>query len=169
VQAVAREEVFLPVQRQVIAELSDDDLSHEPWSGDAASNWPHRRRWAHHAIFAVPAGVLGSHVDVHFELGGDVLQDLALILANAVFGAAAAGALLVRLAQVLLVPKVGQLVEVELSGTATACCCWARQFLFWLERRGRCAGGFEIKQMLLTFSLNNLLRAPAVDPSLQGV
>ena len=76
VQAVAREEVFLPVQRQVIAELSDDDLSDQPWSGDAASNRPHRRRWAHHAIFAVPAGVLGSHVDVHFELRRDVLQNL---------------------------------------------------------------------------------------------
>jgi len=58
--------------------------------------------------------------------------------------------------------------EVELSATPTSRCYWARQFLSWLERRSRCAGGFEIKQMLLTFSLNNLLRAPAVDPSLQG-
>ena len=126
VQAVAREEVFLPVQRQVIAELTDDDLSDQPWSGDAASNRPHRRRWAHHAIFAVPAGVLGSHVDVHFELRRDVFQDSALVLADAVLGPTAAGALLVRLAQVMLVPKVWQLIEVEFSATATSRGCWAR-------------------------------------------
>jgi hypothetical protein len=168
VQAVAREEVFLPVQRQVIAELSDDDLSDQSWSGDAASNWPHRRRWAHHASFAVPAGVLGSHVDVHFELRRDVFQNSALVLANAVFRSAADDALLVRLAQVMLVAKVGQLIEVEFSATPTSCCYWARQFLSWLERRGRCAGGFEVEQMLLTFSLNDLLRAPAVDPPLEG-
>ena len=168
VQAVTREEVFLPVQRQVIAEFSDDDLSDQPWSGDAASNWPHRRRWAHHAIFAVPAGVLGSHVDVHFELRGDVLQDLALVLANAVFGPAAAGALLVRLAQVLLVPKVGQLIEVEFPATATPCSCWARQFWLWLKQRSRCVGGFEVEQMTLPLSLDDLLSPPAVDPSLQG-
>ena len=117
VQAVAREEVFLPVERQVVAELADDDLSDQPRSGDAASNRPHRRRRARHAVFAVPAGVLGPHVDVHFELRRDVLQDPALVLADAVFGSAAAGALLVRLAQVVLVPIVRQLVEVEFSAT----------------------------------------------------
>ena len=90
VQAVAREEVFLTVQRQVVAELGDDDLSDQPWSGDAASNRPHRRRRARHAVFAVPAGVLGSHVDVYFELRRDVLQNPALILTNAVFRSAAA-------------------------------------------------------------------------------
>ena len=120
VQAVTREEVFLTVQRQVVAELGDDDLSDQPRSGDAASNRPHRRRRARHAIFAVPAGVLGSHVDVHFELRRDVLQDSALVLADAVLGPTAAGALLVRLAQVMLVPKVRQLVEVEFSATATS-------------------------------------------------
>ena len=165
---MTREEVFLPVQRQVVAELTDDDLSDQPWSGDAASNRPHRRRWARHAIFAVPAGVLGSHVDVHFELRRDVLQNPALVLADAVLGPTAAGALLVRLAQVMLVPKVRQLIEVEFSATATSRGCWARQFLSWLERRSRCAGGFEFEQMLLTLSLDDLLGPPAVDPSLQG-
>src|SRR3954469_19239233 len=46
VQTVTREEVFLPVQWQVIAEFTDDDLRDQPWSGDAASNWPHWRRRA---------------------------------------------------------------------------------------------------------------------------
>ena len=119
VQAVTREEVFLSVQRQVVAELADDDLSDEPWSGDAASNRPLGRRWAHHAIFAVPAGVLGSHVDVHFELRRHVLQDLGLVLADAILRPTAAGALLFRLAQVLLVPIVRQLVEVEFSTATT--------------------------------------------------
>ena len=68
----------------------------------------------------------------------------------------------------MLVPKVRQLVEVEFPATATSRCCWARQFLSWLERRSRCAGGFEIKQMLLAFSLDDLLGSPAVDPPLQG-
>jgi hypothetical protein len=109
VQAVPREEAFLTVKRPVVAELGDDDLS----------NRPHRRGRARHAILAVPAGVLGSHVDVHFELRRDVLQDPALVLADAVLGATAAGALLVRFAQVLLVPKVRQFVEVDLPATAT--------------------------------------------------
>ena len=116
---MAREEVFLTVERQVVAELGDDDLRDQPWSGDAASNRPHRRRRACHAVLAVPAGVLGSHVDVHFELRRNVLQNPALVLADAVFGATAAGALLVRFAQIMLVPIVRQLVEVEFSATAT--------------------------------------------------
>src|SRR5882757_2907049 len=34
VQTVTREEVFLPVQWQVIAEFTDDDLGDQSWSGD---------------------------------------------------------------------------------------------------------------------------------------
>jgi hypothetical protein len=56
---------------------------------------------------------------VYFELRRDVLQNSALVLANAVFRSAAAGALLVRLAQIMLVPIVRQPVEVEFSATAT--------------------------------------------------
>ena len=119
---MTREEVFLPVQRQVVAELGDDNLSDQPRSGDAASNRPRRQRRARHAIFAVPAGVLGPHVDVHFELRGDVLQDPALVLADAVLGPTAAGALFVSFAQVMLMPKVWQFVEVEFSATATSRC-----------------------------------------------
>ena len=119
VQTVSHEEVFLTVERQVVAELGDDDLRDQAWSGDATSNRPHRRRRACHAVLAVSAGVLGSHVDVHFELRRDVLQNPALVLANAIFRPAAARTLLVRFAQVMLVPIVRQLVEVEFSATAT--------------------------------------------------
>ena len=129
VQAVTREEVFLTIERQVVAELGDDDLSDQPRSGDAASNRPHGRRRARHAVFAVPAGVLGSHVDVHFELRRDVLQNPALVLADAILGPTAAGALLVRFAQVMLVPIVRQLVEVEFSATATPRCWWSAAVL----------------------------------------
>ena len=47
-------------------------------------------------------------------------------LTNAIFDAAATGALLVRRAQVMLVPKVRQLVEVEFSTTATSRGNWTR-------------------------------------------
>jgi hypothetical protein len=57
---------------------------------------------------------------VHFELCREVFQDLALVLADAVLGPTTAGALLVRLVQVMLVPKVRQLIEVEFSATATS-------------------------------------------------
>ena len=134
---MAREEVFLSIERQVVAELGDDNLSDQPRSGDAASNRPRRQRRARHAIFAVPAGVLGPHVDVHFELRGDVFQDLALVLADAVLGPTAAGALFVGFAQVMLVPKVWQFVEVEFSTTATSRCCGARQFGRRLDWRSR--------------------------------
>ena len=135
VQAVAREEVFLTVKRQVVAELGDDDLRDQPWSGDAASDRPHGRRRACHAVFAVPAGVLGSHVDVHFELRRHVLQNAALVLADAVFRPAAARALLVRFAQIVLVPIVRQLVEVEFSTTATRRRWGRRQFRCQSQRR----------------------------------
>ena len=117
VQAVARKEVFLPVQRQVVTEFGDDDLSDQSRPSDAAVDRPHRRRRARHAVFAVAARVLGTHVDVHFQLRRDVLQDPALVLADAIFRSAAAGAPLVRLAQVVLMPVVRQLVEVEFSAT----------------------------------------------------
>jgi len=165
---VTRKEVFLTIERQVVAELADDDLSNEPWPRDAASNWPQRRWWAHHAIFAVPAGVLGPNVDVYFELRRNVLQDLAFILADAVLVPTTAGTLLVRLAQVMLVPKVRQLIEVEFPATATTCGYWARQLWLWLKQRSRCVGGFEIEQMTLPLSLDDLLSSPAVDPALQG-
>ena len=104
----------------MIAEFTNDDLRDQSWSGDAASNWPHRRRWTRHAIFAVPTGVLGSQVHVHFELRRNVFQDSVLVLADAVLGPTAARTLLVRLAQVVLVPKVRQLIEVEFPATATS-------------------------------------------------
>ena len=119
VQTVTREEVFLTVKRQMVAELGDDDLSDQPRSGDAASNRSLGRWRARHAVFAVPAGVLESHVDMHFELRRHILQNAALVLADAVLGPTAAGALLVRFAQVMLVPIVRQFVEIEFSATAT--------------------------------------------------
>ena len=97
-------------------------------------------RWrARHAVFAVPAGVLGSHVDVYFELRRDVLQNPTLILTNLVFEAAAARALLIRFAQIMLVPKVRQLVEVEFSTTATRRRWGTRQFGRQSKRRSRWA------------------------------
>ena len=57
VQAVTREEVFLTVERQVVAELGDDDLSDQSRSGDAAGDRSHRRRRARHAVL----GSSGRH------------------------------------------------------------------------------------------------------------
>jgi hypothetical protein len=105
---------------------------------------------------------------VHFELRRNILQDLAFILANAVFSAAAGSALLVGLNQVMLVSKVRQLIEIEFPATATTCGYWARQLWLWLKQRTRCARGFEIEQMILSLSLDDLLGPPAVDPALQG-
>ena len=88
---------------------------------------------------------------MHFELRRNILQDLAFILANAVFRSAAGNALLVGLTQVMLVPKVRQLIEVEFSATATTCGYCARQLWLWLTQRSRCVGGFEIEQMEIDY------------------
>ena len=136
-EAVAREEVFLTVERQVVAELGDDDLRDQPRTGDAASDRPHRRRRACHTVLAVPAGILGSHIDVYFELRRDVLQNAALILTNSIFEAAATRALLVRFAQVVLVPIMRQLVEVEFPATATRRCWGRRRFGRQFQQRSR--------------------------------
>ena len=113
-----REEVFLPVQRQVIAELGDDDLSDQP--GPAM---PRAIGRTGGGGLITPSCSTGRRTWVARRRGLRAspgrTRDLALVLANAVLGAAAAGALLVRFAQVLLVPKVRQLVEVEFSATAT--------------------------------------------------
>src|SRR5258708_7479196 len=101
----------------MVAELADDDLSDQPRTGNAARNRSHRRRWAGHTVLAVPARVLGSHVDVHLKLRRHVFQEPTLVLADAILGTTAAGALLVRCVQVMLVPIVRQLVEIEFPAT----------------------------------------------------
>src|SRR5262245_31128029 len=39
VQPVTHKDVFLTIQRQMVAKLTDDDLGNEPGTGDAPRNW----------------------------------------------------------------------------------------------------------------------------------
>src|SRR5580658_272065 len=96
VQSVTRKKILLPVQRQVLTELSDDYLRNEPWPCNAAGYRSRRRRWARHAVLAVAARIFGPDVDVHLELGRHVVEDLGLVLTDAILSATTATAGLLR-------------------------------------------------------------------------
>ena len=120
VQAVTGEEVFLSVKRHMVAELADDDLSDEPWTGDATNDRPLGWRWAYHTVLAIAAGVLGPHMHVHFQLGRHVIEDLSLVLADAILRPPTTTARLLGGSYVEFVAIMGQLRKVQLSTTTTA-------------------------------------------------
>lgn len=127
---MTREKVFLSIERQMVAELGDDDLSHQSWSGDTAVNRPRGWRWTHDAVLAPATGVLGTDVNVHFQLRRQILQNPALVLPDASFRAAAARTLLVRFAHIVLVPIVGQLGQIKRSvAPATRECCFTLELV----------------------------------------
>jgi hypothetical protein len=67
----------------MLRELGNDHLSKYARPGNAAA---HGTLWSfgsHHTVSAARAGVLGQHVDVKLETGGDVLKHACLILADA--------------------------------------------------------------------------------------
>jgi Flp pilus assembly protein CpaB len=86
---MAREDVFLSVEWQVIAKLADDDLGDEAWPCDAANDRFFRRRRAHHAVLAVAACILRTHIHVDFQLGRHIVQELRFVAAKAILLATA--------------------------------------------------------------------------------
>ena len=67
-QTVSHKDVFLSIQRQMIAELTDNDLSDQTRSGNATDNGSFRRRRTRDSVFAVTTGILRTNVFVNFQL-----------------------------------------------------------------------------------------------------
>ena len=78
--------VFLTIQGQMIPILTDHDLCEQTGTRNAAGNGSLGWGRAADAIFAVTAGILGTHQLVELQSGGNVFQALADVLANAIFG-----------------------------------------------------------------------------------
>ena len=109
------EDVFQPVQRQVIAELADYDLGDQPGTGDAPSNRSRRRRGTGYAVLTVAASVLGPDVFVEFQLGRLVFQDSRGIFADTVLRPPAATAGLLLIGQVQFVPMARHTRKVQFA------------------------------------------------------
>ena len=82
-----------------------------PGPGDASRYGLGRDRRAGHAVAALRAGVLGQDMDMDFELGRDELELAGEVLADAMLRAAAAGAGLLGLGQVVLDADVREVIE----------------------------------------------------------
>jgi hypothetical protein len=108
VGAHSGEDLALPVERNVIVELRDQDMRQERRPGQAARDRPGRRRGLHHAL-AVAAGLLRP-VDLdHLQLGGDEVEDLGHVLADQPQHAAAIGAALAGVEGDDLARRVGEI------------------------------------------------------------
>jgi hypothetical protein len=109
--AVSGQDIFEPVEREVVGELADQDVGDQPRAGDSSGDRLGRHRWAGHAVAALGAGVFGQDMDVDFELGRGELEFAGEVFADAMFDATAAGAGLLGLGQVVFDAVVGEMVE----------------------------------------------------------
>lgn len=81
VDAHAREDLVLAVQRQMVVELRDQHVGKETATGHAAGNRAAGSRRLDH-LLAAAAGLLRARDFDHLELGRDHLEDLAHVFAD---------------------------------------------------------------------------------------
>ena len=163
---MADQDIFESVEREVVGELADQHEGDQPRAGDPSRYRLGGHRRAGHAVAALRAGVLGQDVDRHFELRRDEFELAGEVLADALFRAAAAGAGLLGLGQVVLDADVGEMVE---RGSPPGACRLGRL----RRRRGVGLGGrarfefdsgvVEIEQMTLVRVVEEAFAAGAED------
>ena len=83
-------DLALPVERQVVGVLADQDVSHESFRGQPTLDQPRRCRHLHHRTLTSPAAVLGPAGDDHLELRRDDVEALGDVLADPVHPTATA-------------------------------------------------------------------------------
>lgn len=93
VSALARQDLALAVQREMIVVLGDEDAGEQAGAGHAARDRAHRRCRLHHPL-ALPAGLLQPRRLEHLQLRGDELEHLRHVLADQAQGTAAVRAAL---------------------------------------------------------------------------
>ena len=118
----------------MVGELADHHEGDQAGAGDAPRHGLGGDRRAGHAVAAARAGVLGQDVDADLELGRDELELAGEVLADPMLHAAAAGAGLLGLGQVVLDADVREVIQrVPAAG--------ARLLGLRLTRRGFRLGG----------------------------
>ena len=95
----------------MVGELADDHEGDQAGAGDPSRDGLGRDRRAGHAVATLGAGVLGQDVDLHFEPRRDELELAGHVFADALLGAAAAGAGLLALGQVVLDADVREMIQ----------------------------------------------------------
>jgi len=115
IQSITSRDILEPIQRQVVGEFGDDELSKYARSGNTAAPRTRGSRRGHDTIAAVRAGILGQYVDVQFKTGRDELQHAGFILADACLGLSTVRADLVGLGDVMLDADLGQLFVIWLA------------------------------------------------------
>ena len=93
--ALAGVDLRLPVQRQMVGIFGHQNLGDSGLGRQAALDQARRRQGLQDAVLATPAGIFGPPGNEHPELGWYDVQPLALVLADPVQLARAAGAGLV--------------------------------------------------------------------------
>jgi hypothetical protein len=96
IDAVARVDAGLTIERKMIAIFADQDVRQKPGARKAALDRQRRHRALRHALTA-PAGERRSDVLDHFEVPGNVIENLGDILADLAHLAAAGRAGAARL------------------------------------------------------------------------
>jgi hypothetical protein len=152
----------------MIAEFTDKHFCNETRPGDAAWNRPRRQRRCRDAVLATRAGVLGTDVNVSFELGRLVLQFPRDILADALHRPPTARARLVFLLEVVVVVNLMELAPVDLAFLAAA-----MSFEFAAGFRIRRGGHWQLvgqrrvqlEQVSLPFVFGETLSSSAKSPA----
>jgi hypothetical protein len=75
VRAKTREDLALPIERQVIVELGDEDMGDQTGAEHAAIDRT-RRRGRLHDFLAAPAGFPETHGLDYLQFSGDVVEHL---------------------------------------------------------------------------------------------
>ena len=91
IRAETHEDLSLPIEREVIIELRDQDMRQEARAEHPAPDRPRGSGWLND-ILAGPAGFLDTGGLNDLQLGGDEVEDLGHILADQAQDAAALGA-----------------------------------------------------------------------------
>ena len=94
IDALARINLRLPIERQMIGIFGDQDLRDRSLRRDAALDQSRQCRSLRHNLLASPAGVFGAAGDQHTELRGNNVQPLTHVLTDPMQLTMAAGAFL---------------------------------------------------------------------------
>jgi hypothetical protein len=108
---MSRQDIFEPIEREVVGALADHHEGDQAGAGDP-SRYQLGRHWrAGHTVAALRARVLGQDVDRHFQFRRGEIKYTGKVLADALFRTTAAGTGLLVLGQVVLDSVLGEMIE----------------------------------------------------------
>jgi len=166
IDALTAVDLGLPIKRQVIGIFADQHMGDRGLGRHTTRDQPRRGRRLCNAIGAGAAGILRTAGDDDAELGGDDVEPLRDVLANAMQAAAAGAGQAVRLDDLFDARQVlGQRSTIGGTRFGGALGGPILGILFGMDHRH---GRFEVLQRQLELVRIALLRFPAEDRLLEG-